>query len=47
MDEASKDDIFILLHHDNQVHKMKFANSSIGENSNFRVLFLLMNEPVK
>jgi len=26
---------------------MKFANSSIGGNSNFRVLFLLMNETVK
>jgi len=43
----SKGDIFKLLHHDNRLNKMKFANSSIGGNSNFRVLFLLMNETVK
>jgi len=32
VDEASKDDIFKLLHHDNRLNKMKFENSNIGEN---------------
>jgi len=40
VDEASKDDIFTLLHHNNRLNKMKFTDSRIGENSNIRVIFL-------
>ena len=40
VNEASKDDVFTLLHHNNRLNKMKFTKSSIGENSNIRVIFL-------
>jgi len=38
VNEAGKDDILVLLHHNNQLNKMKFTNSSIGENSNISLL---------
>jgi len=40
MDEAGKDDILTLLHHNNQLNKMKFTNSSIGENTNISDLLI-------
>jgi len=43
MDEAGKDDILALLHHNNQFNKMKFTNSSIGENTNISDLLIKRN----
>jgi len=40
MDEAGKDDILTLLHHNNQLNKIKFTNSSIGENTNISDLLI-------
>jgi len=42
VDEASKDDIFTLLHNDYRLNKMTFANSSIVDNSNLE--FFLSDE---
>jgi len=43
MDEAGKDDILTLLHHNIQLNKMKFTNSRIGENSNISDLLIKRN----
>ena len=43
MDEAGKVNILTLLHHNNQLNKMKFTNSSIGENTSISNLLIKRN----